>query len=182
MGQFSWLDCKTEEQVLDNVRRDVYVLVPKEFGGGHIKEECYEGYGVFGGHDVYDLVADWNREYIDPYMLKKPKRSNWGDWDGADDAYESAVRGWERERRKIADFIKQEKSNAQMAEEYGSGWKRIIGIEIACYDEDNANLRYPIKITHDPNAIYEWCGISKGDPNQGWLVEDDDDWYDDEEW
>ena len=41
MGQFSWLDCKTGEQVLDNVRRKVYVLVPKEFGGGHIEENCY---------------------------------------------------------------------------------------------------------------------------------------------
>lgn len=61
MGQFSWLDCKTQEQVLDDVCRDVYVLVPKEFGGGHIKETCYDGYGRFGGRDVYALVAQWNK-------------------------------------------------------------------------------------------------------------------------
>lgn len=65
MGQFSWLDCRTEEQVLDNVERNVYVLVPQEFGGGHIKEECYDGYGRFGGHDIYDLVVDWNLNYLE---------------------------------------------------------------------------------------------------------------------
>ena len=64
MGQFSWLDCITGEQVVNNKRRDVYVLVPKEFQseyGVRIKETCYDGYGHFGGYDVFDLVADWNR-------------------------------------------------------------------------------------------------------------------------
>ena len=127
MGQFSWLDCKTGEQVLDDVRRDVYVLVPKEFGGGHIKEEGYDGYGRFGGRDVYALVAQWN----------KPEKCI-----GDDEA------------------------------------DRYVGIDIACYDEQNARLRYPIKITHDCEAVYEDCEPSKSDPNQGWLLRDDDE----EEW
>ena len=62
MGQFSWLDCKTKQQIIDDKRKDVFVLVPKEFGGGHIKETCYDGYGHFGGYDIFDLVADWNRK------------------------------------------------------------------------------------------------------------------------
>lgn len=57
MGQFSWLDCKTGEQVLDNVERKVYLLVPKEFGGGHIEEDCYDGYGNFGW-DVVNIVYE----------------------------------------------------------------------------------------------------------------------------
>lgn len=68
MGQFSWLDCKTGEQVIDNHPRDVYLLVPRQLGGGHIKETCYDGYGHFGGKDVYDLVAAWNRDFI-PVVL-----------------------------------------------------------------------------------------------------------------
>ena len=127
MGQFSWLDCKTGEQVLDDVERDVYLLIPKEFGGGHIKETCYDGYGRFGGRDVYALVAAWN----------KPDK----------------VTGNDEE-------------------------DRLVGIEIACYDEDNRALKYPIKITHDASAIYEYCQPSDGDPNQGWEVDEDeeDDW------
>ena len=30
---------------------DVYVLIPKEFGGGHLVEHCYDGYGHFGGEE-----------------------------------------------------------------------------------------------------------------------------------
>lgn len=132
MGQFSWLDCKTGEQVLDNVERDVYLLVPDEFGGGHIEEHCYDGYGRFGGRDAYALVAQWNC----------PEKCI-----GIDEA------------------------------------DRYAGIDIACYDEQNTALRFPIKITHDPDAVYKDCGPSPNDPNQGWLMEDDAEEYDEyEEW
>ena len=150
MGQFSWLDCKTGEQVLDNVERDVYVLVPKEFGGGHIKEWCYGGYGLFGGHDIYELVVDWNRKYLEEYRKDETFKCDW---------------------------LQKYKS---VKKAFGELSKRGVGISIACYDEDNAKLRYPIKITHDPNAIYERCVSSRRDPNQGWLLEDDEDddgWY-----
>ena len=128
MGQFSWLDCKTGEQVLDNVERDVYLLVPKDFGGGHIVEHLYDGYGRFGRRDVYGLVAQWN----------KPEMCTGNDEED-----------------------------------------RLVGIDIACYDEQNAALRYPIKITHDPDAVYEECNPSPNDPNQGWLYEDDEEY---DEW
>ena len=158
MGMFSWLDCITQEQVIDGKPRKSYLLVPEEFGGGHIEEPCYEGYGVFGGHDVYDLVVDWNRNHFD-YAFSLIKRWRCRDW-------------LEKYR---ADFKRVENGLEPRCE------KRTLGIALACYDEDNARLRYPIKITHDPRAVYEWCGISRVDPNQGWADENDDDWYDDDE-
>lgn len=60
MGQFSWLDCKNGTQVVDNKRENVYLLIPAQFGGGHILEPCYDGYGHFCYQDVYALVARWN--------------------------------------------------------------------------------------------------------------------------
>ena len=164
MGQFSWLDCVTGEQVVDGRPRKSYVLVPREFGGGHIEEECYEGYGVFGGHDIYDLVADWNREHAD---LDASSSKGWCEWRF----------GGEDKARSLFDDFRAGTEDAAMRERYGSEWKRTLGIVIACYDGDNANLRYPIKITHDPDAVYEWCAPSKSDPNQGWA---DDEWEDDE--
>lgn len=157
MGQFSWLDCKTQEQVLDDVRRDVYVLIPREFGGGHIKEECYDGYGRFGGHDIYDLVVDWNVKYLDDVLKQK---QDWHcDW----------VIAYEEDFRRL---MKGEEPRVE---------KRTLGVALACYDEDNVRLRYPIKITHDPMAVYEYCGPSMVDPNQGWHEDDfyteDDEWY-----
>lgn len=149
MGQFSWLDCKTGEQVLYNVKRDVYLLVPKEFGGGHIKEDCYDGYGRFGGHDVYDLVVDWNIEMLDQYRKD-----------------ESFHCQWLQNCDSVGEALK------------GLG-KRDVGISIACYDEDNARIKYPIKITHDENAVYEDCQPSLSDPNQGWPSYEDEE---EEEW
>lgn len=64
MGFFSWLTCDTKRSISNNCSYKgtfpVYVLIPQEFGGGYIEEKDYEGYGVFGGKDIYDLVAHWN--------------------------------------------------------------------------------------------------------------------------
>lgn len=157
MGQFSWLDCRTGEQVLDNVPRKVYVLVPKEFGGGHITETCYDGYGNFGGCDIYDLVVDWNIGDLEHILRHKDEfRSGWVS------RYEDAFIAL-KEGKALPDGVD----------------KRSLGIAIACYDEDNELLRYPIKITHDKDAVYERCAMSESDPNQGWPEEADDE---DEGW
>ena len=153
MGQFSWLDCITQEQVLDNTRRDVYVLVPKEFGGGHIKESCYDGYGHFGMYDIYELVVEWNKNNFD-IAFNNVDTWKCGDW----------IKAYKE------DLIRYAKG-----EELRSGTElRILGIALACYDEDNARIKYPIKITHDETAIYEDCQPSLGDPDQGWKSSDDD--------
>ena len=65
MGQFSWLDCMNHEtQIINGLELDVFALVPADFGGTNIRECCYDGYGNFGGYDIYDLVANWNRKYL----------------------------------------------------------------------------------------------------------------------
>lgn len=163
MGQFSWLDCVTNEQILDDVYKDVYLLVPKEFGGGHIIEHCYDGYGHFGGYDVYDLVANWNRGYLDinfevPYRNEKLKDMYWAEA-----------------------YFNMDNSVEDIEYLFKDRWfeYRYIGISLACYDEDNEALPFPIKITYDPNVTYESCPPSKEDPNQGWKYEEDDEdeWY-----
>ena len=165
MGQFSWLDCRDGSQILDNVEADVYLLVPKEFGGGRIKETCYDGYGNFGGKDAYDLVADWNREF-----LSKNPNHRLPHADAETRSYE-----W---YGKYADLsASREEVVGSMKSGYAE-W-RGIGIDLACYDEDNASLPYPIKITHDSSAVYEECGPSPSDPDQGWLMDDP---YDEEDW
>lgn len=55
-----------------------------------------------------------------------------------------------------------------MKAKYGSDWKRILGIAVACYDEQNAALKYPIKIASTNQCKYEDLPASKSDPNQGW--------------
>lgn len=146
MGQFSWIDCVNGTAILDNVYEKSYVLIPKEFGGGHIEEDCYDGYGNFGGKDIYDLIPVWNKEMI-PEIIRRAKNGHW----------KASIN--EREQEQFMNFYNGKPINCPL---------RYIGISMACYDEDNASLEYPIKITHDSEAIYENCKASKADPNQGW--------------
>lgn len=180
MGQFSWLDCKTGEQILDDVERDVYVLVPREFGGGHIKETFYDGYGDFGGYDIFDLVADWNREYLsqnpDFEMQYAKKRDKYvKEYQKTHPDYIEDINLKVSDYKWYEDYANPDKTREEIGKNLSWGKYRCVGIDIACYDEDNEALPYPIKITHDKNAVYEWCPPSPSDPNQGWLV-DDDEW------
>ena len=169
MGQFSWLDCVNGKQIVDNKVKDVYVLIPKEFGGGHIVEHCYDGYGHFGRHDIFDLVADWNRkdlsensDFVFPYSNEQIKNKDWYEF--------------------YADLNLTREEVVEKTKEKGNRffeW-RYIGIALSCYDEDNEALPYPIKITYDETAKYEWNAPSDSDPNQGWEIEenyDEEDWY-----
>lgn len=168
MGQFSWLDCKTKEQVLDNVPRKVYLLIPAAFGGGHIEEDCYDGYGRFGGQDVYELVLEFNkdREQIEK-IIRLHKEGKWrGRFDSNTD---EQLDRYSRGLLKAGDNVAPDSSDSLVPFE-----PRELGIVLACYDEDNARLKYPIKITHDPDAVYEDCEPSLSDPDQGWLIVEDD--------
>ena len=151
MGQFSWLDCRTREQIVDNKKRDVYVLVPKEFEDkygedGRIKEICYDGYGRFGGYDIYDLIPEWNKEFI-PIMLAYAEKGRWTCGLSKDDI------------QNLKAFYEGKEITCP---------KRYLGILMACYDDDNRKLFYPIKITHNKYVTYEGCEPSLRDPNQGW--------------
>lgn len=185
MGQFSWLDCAYNDKrhaILDNVDKTSYVLLPPEFScshGRHIKEDCYDGYGHFGGHDIYDLVVDWNRKYLSTANLRGGVRKSvevaiielLGN--GASDA-------------EIVVYLKKT-SEGRTPEIDIANWKRHIGIAVACYDDQNEELKYPIKITYDSELLYDDAEPSLFDPNQGWGydeyyyeyydAEEEDDWY-----
>lgn len=168
MGQFSWMDCKNENRaILDGRAVNSYVLVPEEFKntyGAHIKEECYDGYGHFGGFDVMELVALWNRNHVGVENLRTPgdpKRYAGAEW------YQKAVERYKNKCERLKDWVRGA-SWETMEEKYGPDFLRKIGIDIACYDDQNAALEYPIKITHDEKAVYEECEPSNGDEHQGW--------------
>lgn len=63
MGFFSWMTSDTNRSISNKYSNrgafPVYVLCPD---GSKIKESDYEGYGAFGGKDIYALLAKWNHE------------------------------------------------------------------------------------------------------------------------
>lgn len=200
MGQFSWIYSDTGKQLLDDVEADAYLLVPKPFQkeyGKSIHETFYDGYGNFGEYDVYDLVALWNRDYLpmETETLREPKIENYGglnlyekdelrengmteeeiekmDMEERQRYYDRAVKRYKRDLQRNKDFMNRV-SDLEMQEKYGRNYLREIGINIGCYDEDNARLKYPIKIT-TKEMEYEEVTPSLSDPNQGWGEEDDE--------
>lgn len=129
MGFFSWNTSDTHKSI-SNIYSSrgtftVYVLCPD---GTKIREDDYDGYGDFGGRDIYALVAQWNR----PEQCKDEN----GDWLPDDE-----IRG--------------------------------LGIDLACYDEDNKKLKYPIKIVEDGNLNYEDVEYSTGCRYQGYFYGDE---------
>lgn len=147
MGSFSWLKADTLTDVANVVSdRPFKFLIPAEFGGGYIKEK-YQDYGDLGTndegspkYDMYELLAFWNAD-----MQKK---------DGT----------------LVRDSLKYTGNFPLMKEcdEYTYD-NRLIGIEIGCYDDDIAKLKYPLKlVSASYKGTYEDCeGRSFSDPNQG---------------
>lgn len=79
MGFFSWLTCDTGRSIT-NIHSskgvfDVYVLVPKELGGGCLRETMYCGYGIFADEDIYALCALWNEPKKSAGMTENELRS-----------------------------------------------------------------------------------------------------------
>ncbi len=60
MGSFSWVTQDTNESISVTSPKKVYMLDNK---GNKWEEDRYQGYGVFGGKDFYQLVAEMNAEF-----------------------------------------------------------------------------------------------------------------------
>ena len=158
MGQFSWIYSDTNKQMIDNKVADSYLLVPvlyQQKYGKAIHESCYDGYGRFGKYDVYDLVAEWNRDMI-PEIIRRISNRTW----------KCSVN--EQDILNLRNYHYGKPISCEL---------RWLGIIMACYDEDNMALEYPIKIT-SKEMEYDSVKASKSDPNQGWEqdYDEDDDW------
>lgn len=180
MGKFSWCTSDTRKSIpcvdgaYEGAPDTVYLLNP--FGTPY-KEEAYSGYGKFGGRDVFELVVEWNREYLSAANIEKPERSDWDEGPEGDSHFQMAT---ERHRglcEAIEDYARGA-TDEYMKTRYGAilgvlggpDWKRGLGIVIASSDERHVKLKYPIKIVEKP-CSYDAAGISPDCPRQGCLYD-----------
>ena len=62
MGFFSWITQDTNRSIPSSYScRDTFPVYMTDSDGNVYAEEAYEGYGVFGGKDYYQLVAEMNQ-------------------------------------------------------------------------------------------------------------------------
>lgn len=148
MGYFTWTDARRHPNVLkngdysakDKIGYDGYakVVCPDNT---EIIETCYEGYGEFGGHDIYDLVVDWNKAYLKEIFDKMPE-NHWGYH-----LKELAIAFQNDDLLTLRAEIERIVESGKEASWFRDEWKRNIGIAISCDDKDNESLPFPIKIT-----------------------------------
>lgn len=168
MGCYSWKYCdatKEKKRMICGLGTGPsFLLIPKEFGGGHLKEIIYDGYGNMAGVDIYEAVAMWNREYLSqnpdhilPHLGKKVSAFSWYPiFADLSIPFEELAEALEKEGIFSCEI------NGEPVFEL-----RKIGIAMACYDVDNASLKYPVKIACKEESVYEKCKPSKSDPLQG---------------
>lgn len=174
MGCFSWLFADTDNTQNLRIDRAGYIACPD---GTFIHEQCYEGYGEFNRQDVYELVVRWNRAFIaenPDFLLPHIHRF----YNGSVKQYRLKDFRW---YPVIADLSipfeqlrdaldKHLRETVSLYRPY-SAELRGVGIDIACYNEDNAALPYPIKITRKMRGVhYKDLPASKRDPEQGMVI------------
>ncbi len=165
MGAFSWMFADKRNKQALKIMGHGFVACPD---GSFIEETSYDGYGHFAGHDIYDLVVDWNRDWLNTSMLQKPVREMYAAGDEGDIWFNKGCKNFERAAARLMDWRSGEMNEEEMALRYGQEWKRDIGIDIACYDDQNAALPYPIKIVSERSYLYHQLPASQGDEHQGW--------------
>jgi hypothetical protein len=64
MGQFRWVTQDTHHRIIND---EEYTVIMSDDKGNKYEEHCYEGYGVFGGKDYYELLAEMNGYSLDDF-------------------------------------------------------------------------------------------------------------------
>ena len=83
MGFFSWKTSDTKKSIPNYFStRPTFEVTLKDNEGNEWHESDYQGYGVFGGMDIFDLIAimnGWTRDNVDTFH-KKYKGGDRKDW------------------------------------------------------------------------------------------------------
>ena len=189
MGFFSWKTADSKESIANvhserhNPARPVYLLEPggkpaKESG---IVESHYEGYGVFGGVDAFVWLAEHN--------LPEDVLRGMSEEDRRDAGSSMDVGGVVRDRQtgKLytvfhpVPFVENVTHlgvhwDAPLGEFDGLSANKLVGqgrFEILPVSEIFP-VRFPLKFSFDPEAIYENLPASETDPSQGYFYVEDD--------
>ena len=157
MGVFSFMYADTNNTENLKIGGSAYVCCPD---GTFIKEPHYGGYGNFAGHDIYELLVDWNKEYLSADSLTAPSEEEYTKHSN----YERAFSEYQEKLRQIQAFKEFHYDSEKMNSLFGDEWKRELGIALFFSD---VVLKYPMKISKD-KVPYDSLPASKDDPLQGY--------------
>jgi hypothetical protein len=174
MGSFSWTRAEHTTKRSNLTTGDKYkILVPKEFGGGYIKDIYYDYGYIFASDNDYKKNYDCGYYSGNGSFYSASYFRGFGKDEVFYDLY-GLLAWWNKEDKKLTldydgfgepittlGFLIFGKTSFQD--------NRCKGIDIGCYDRQIDRLKYPLKlVSASYKGTYEDCkGRSYGDPNQG---------------
>lgn len=113
-----------------------------------IQEFCYDGYGKFNGHDIFDLVADWNKDSIVCLVVSGATKNSW-----FQSKIEPVAFAW-------AKGMPLEEAVHTIGDDFWGNnpqeYKRIIGIWLNSLGD---KLPYPIKIVDTKKRFKRYADL-----------------------
>lgn len=164
MGSFSWMFADENNRRALKGGNPAYIPQPKGFGPT-LYERYYDCYGGFSEHDIYELVADWNREWMashPEYLIPSYAKQENGKKTISEFPWYQFYADLTLSKEQVVERWKERIQSESSSIEY-----RFIGIILACEDEDNAALPFPIKVCKNDCVYEEVPTASIGDPLQG---------------
>jgi hypothetical protein len=179
MGFFSFLTSDTEDSISnaysERGAKTVYLLQPN--GEEPVREDSYEGYGVFGGTDVFvwlatrnlakDTVASMSKEMLRDagvrlsfakIYIHAPSGQKW-----------SFFHGHHEDAALVEDCRNFDGLHTDIIPEYGKTANELIedaDFQVVLFAE---NLKFPLKLSFDKDADYHSLPPAKNDPEQGYF-------------
>ncbi len=143
---FAWKDCQNAQKRV-RCQKPAYVILPNDTV---IEEPCYEGFGKFGGHNIFQMVADWNCLHLrDILSQMAPRMEN----SAMRELYElaiSAVEGGALEQEAVDNVLRQNNRCGNPPDTIcytPDDWKALVGAVISYMNINGDKIPYPIKIS-----------------------------------
>lgn len=182
MGFFSWKTCDTNESIpvaaSGRVDKPVYLLQPN--GQAPIEEPCYEGYGEFGGVDANVWLAKANAPLlgIDSSGMDEDEVRSIGI------SLDVGTAIIDTETKQIWSIFNDDRAIVggnffagtydEVIPELGDTANNLAksGRFKSVHIRDLIDLKYPLKFSFDPKAVYEEHEASAICEHQGYFYED----------
>lgn len=201
MGFFSFNTCDTNESIANchsqkfNARRPVFLLQPN--GAPAIKEVEYNGYGEFGGVDVYEWLSQVNFGGLgdrsagialehsrnlklgmnDNLLVVSCKKSDFCEHDDSDEFVKEYVETFFAKNEKTGDrkVIWNDCDVNPVIEDLGTTLEEAFLKEVLERTSVEENfIHYPIKLSYCEAASYSSFSKSQDCEKQGFLYDDDE--------
>lgn len=180
MGFFSWKTADTKESIpsIHSSREPMKAYLLQPGGAPALLDNCaYEGYGKIAGVDVYEWLAEQN--FGDKTLVDIAITADCGHYyvDENNVVYMCSMHINEKHDKYLRLTLNNPDGEIVYFSNYGASIDKLGGmsandaIAIKVLHEQKIPLKYPLKFSQNPDAVYEELPASETCENQGFFYE-----------